>query len=125
LKFNSLVGAVVKFDKSGYAALGWSVVSFGLQVAANAGKAREFVCKSSEVVTGYMARYAEYEIHFRGTEADEGFDFRMKTVYKAILLYVIALHDYLRRCEAGWFSQLSMSCIDRSNYFRSPYTGSL
>jgi hypothetical protein len=125
LRFNSLVGAAVKFDKSGYAALGWSVVSFGLQVAANAGKAREFVCKSSEVVTGYMTRYLEYEIHFRGPEADEGFDLRMKNVYKAILLYVIALHDYLRRCEAGWFSELWMLCIDSSNYFRSPYTRSL
>ena len=125
MKFNSLVGAVVKFDKSGYAALGWSVVSFGLQVAANAGKARKFVCESSEVVTGYMTRYAEYEIQFRGPEADEGFDLRMKNVYKAILLYVIALHDFLRRCEAGWFSELWTSCFDGSNYFRSPYTRSL
>ena len=76
-------------------------MSLGLQVAANAGKAREFVCKSSEVITAYMARYAEYEIYFREPEAEKEFDLRMKNVYKAILLYVIALHDYLRRCEAG------------------------
>jgi len=115
----------MKLDKSGHAALVWSVVSFGLQVAANAEKASEFVCKSSEVVTGYLARYAEYEIHFRGPEADEGFDLRMKNVYKAILLYVIALHDYLRRCEAGGFLELWMSYFVGSNYFRSPYTRSL
>jgi len=50
MKFKSLGDAAVKFDKSGYAALGWSVVSFGLQVAANAKEAREFVFSSSRVV---------------------------------------------------------------------------
>ena len=39
----------MKFDKSGYAALGWSIVSLGLQVAENAAKAREFVCKSPRI----------------------------------------------------------------------------
>ena len=48
-----------------------------------------------------MTRYAEYEISLRGPEPDEGFDLRIKNVYKAMLLYIMALHDYLRRCEAG------------------------
>ena len=80
--------------------MGWSVVSFGLQVADNAERAREFVLSSSEAVTEYLARYAEYE-QFRGPEAGEGFDHRLKKVYQAILLYVMALHDYLQQCEAG------------------------
>jgi hypothetical protein len=105
LAFKSLGDAAVKFDASGYAALGWSVVSFGLEVALNAEKAREFVLSSSEVVTGFMARYMEYETWFRGQHAGEEFDRRVTSVYKAILLYVMALNDYLQQCGAGMFSK--------------------
>ncbi len=101
LKFNSLGDAVAAFDASGYAALGWSVVSFGLKVAGNAKEAREFVFSSSEVVVGFMARYAQYERWFREPQPDEEFDRRLINVYKAILHYVMVLDDYLRQRASG------------------------
>jgi hypothetical protein len=106
LVFKSLGDTAVKFDKSGYAALGWSVVSFGLQVVKNAKDAREFVLSSSEVVTGVVARYAEYEKVFRGRHAGEEFDRRLTNVYKTVLLYVMALNDFLQQCEPGLFLEL-------------------
>ncbi|CZR64683.1 uncharacterized protein PAC_14581 [Phialocephala subalpina] len=114
LVFKSLGDTAVSFDKSGYAALGWSVVSFGLQVAANAGKAREFVLSSSEVVTGFMARYMEYEKYFRGQHAVGEFDRRVTKVYRAILLYVMALDDYLQQCEAERLGHAFRTLDDRS-----------
>ena len=103
LKFKALGDAAVKFDKSGYAVLGWSVVSFGLQVVVNAKKARNFVIKSSEIITQFMTRYAQYEALFRIPETEEEFDGHIVKVYSEILLYVIALNDYLKRCNLGMF----------------------
>ncbi|RYP66398.1 hypothetical protein DL771_007807 [Monosporascus sp. 5C6A] len=96
LTFKAVGNAVVAFDKSGYAALGWSVVSFGLQVAANAKQARQFVFNSLEVVTDIMARCTQYERWCRGREANRDFDRHVTNVYKAILLYVTALEHFLR-----------------------------
>jgi hypothetical protein len=96
----------VTFDKSGYAALGWSVVSFGLQVAINAKEAREFVFSTSEVITGFITRYAQYEKLYRGPQTNIEFDRRLRNVYKAILLYAIALDDYLQQGGAGMFLRL-------------------
>jgi hypothetical protein len=96
LAFQKLGDAAVKFDKSGYAALGWSVVSFGLQVAKNAKDAREFIYSSSALIIGVLARYAEYEKWCRGPEAGGEFDRRITNVYKATLLYLMALDDCLK-----------------------------
>ena len=114
--FKSLGDAAVQFDKSGYAALGWSVISFGLQFAANMEDARGFVFSSSEVITEVITRYAEYEQWCRGPQPDKEFDHRMTNAYKAILLYVMAVDDYLQS-RAGLFSELCMSGFDGSNYF--------
>ena len=119
MKFQALGNAAVKFDKSGYAALGWSVVSFGLQVAANAEAAREFVFSSSEVVTQFVTRYTQYEILFGGPEAEDEFERLVTKVYKAILLYVIALNDYLQQYELGMFVALSMPGLGSSNKSRA------
>lgn len=96
----------MKFDKSGYAALGWSIVSFALQVAANTTEARDFVLTSSAVITRIMTRYAQYEILYRGSQADKDFDGLMTGVYKAILLHIIAMNDYLQQCRTGSSSEL-------------------
>jgi hypothetical protein len=106
LVFKSLGDAAVQFDKSGYAALGWSVISFDLQITANANEARKFALSSSEVVTEVMTRYAQYEQWCRGPQPDKEFDHRMTDVYKAILLYVMALYDFLQQDGAGLFSEL-------------------
>lgn len=98
--FKSLGDAAVAFDKSGYAALGWSVVSLGLQVAANASAAKEFVVSSSEVVTSILQRYREYET-FRVPNGGEFYDSRLTKVYEAVLLFVIALHDYIQQSKPG------------------------
>ncbi len=110
----------MKFDASGYAALGWSVVSFGLQGAANAKEARDFVFSSLEFVTEVMTRYAEYEEWCRGPHPSEEFDRRMTNVYKAVLLYVMALDQFLQQPKAGSFSALCISDLTGSNYFRAP-----
>ncbi|PNY28364.1 Uncharacterized protein TCAP_01706 [Tolypocladium capitatum] len=114
LKFKSLGDAAVKYDKSGFAALGWLVVSYGLRVAANVIEARKFVLDSSEVVTGYITRYAEYEKAFRGPQADQEFDRRLTDVYKAILLHVMALDNYLQKCNAGHLVDAVFNHRDRS-----------
>ena len=79
-------------------------MSFGMQVAANARQARKFVFSSSRVVTGFLTRYAQYEILYREPQTDKHFDSLLTNAYKAILLYVIALNDYLQQCRAGTFS---------------------
>lgn len=71
-------------------------MSFGLQVAANAGEAREFILSSSEAVARFMVKYREYELVFRGPDAGEAFDSLLTNLYKAILLYIIALDKYLK-----------------------------
>lgn len=115
LAFKSLGDAAVAFDKSGYAALGWSVVSCGLQLAANAEDARELVLSSSEVVTRFMAKYEQYERMFRGPEAGEEFDRLLMNVYKALLLYMIALDNYLRQSGPGLSSSFLMAGFDDAN----------
>ncbi|RYP12625.1 hypothetical protein DL767_011160 [Monosporascus sp. MG133] len=114
LTFKAVGNAAAAFDKSGYAALGWSVVSFGLQVAANAKEARQFVFDSLEVITEIMARYTQYETWCRGREANRDFDRHVTNVYKAILLYVIALGDYLRQCGAEHFLRAVAEPQERS-----------
>lgn len=111
MAFKSLGDAAVAFDKSGYAALGWSVVSFGLQVAANADETREFVLSSSEIITRFMAKYREYERVFRCLEAGEEFDRLLTNVYKALLLYMVALDTFLRQSGLGLFSRLLMNYV--------------
>jgi hypothetical protein len=103
MKFKSLGDAVAKFDQSGYATLGWPVVSFGLQVATNEQEARSLALSSLEFVTGFLTRYAQYEKWFRMSQPDEEFDRRLVKVYKAILLYVIALDKYLHLWKPGSF----------------------
>lgn len=93
--------AAIAFDKSGYAALGWSVVSFGLRVTANTEEAREFVLSSSEIIARFMAKYRQYEKIFRGPDAGEEFDRLLINVYKAMLLYMIALDKYLQQSGPG------------------------
>ncbi|KAK3305291.1 uncharacterized protein B0T15DRAFT_192814 [Chaetomium strumarium] len=103
LAFKSLGDAAVKFDQSGYAALGWSVVSFGLQIAANNDAVRELALSSSQFVRDFTTRYAAYETLFRGAQPDEEFDRRLVAAYKAILHYVIALDKYLRQGGLGLY----------------------
>jgi hypothetical protein len=100
VKAKALGDALAKLDKSGYAALGWSVVSFGLQIAVNAKEARGFAISSAEVVKELVERYSEYERSFR-EHSGEGLDRRMTDVYKAILLYVLALSGHLQQSKAG------------------------
>lgn len=95
VKFKSLVDAGMQFDKSGYGALAWSIVSFGLEIAKNAEGAREFVFSSSEIITQLMERYLEYENLYRVLLTDDKFENRIMNVYKALLLYTIALNNYL------------------------------
>jgi hypothetical protein len=53
-----------------------------------------------------MAKYREYELFFRGPEAGDDFDEQLTNVYKAILLYMIALDKYLRQSGIGLFLKL-------------------
>jgi hypothetical protein len=124
MKFKSLGDAVVKFNKSGYAALGWSVVSVGLQVATNEKEARKLALSSSELITDFITRYAQYEKWFRRSQPDEEFDRRLVKVYKAILLYVIALDDYLRLWGLGSSSNYCILNFDNPDYFRALCTRS-
>lgn len=117
MKFKSLGDAAVKFDKSGYAALGWSVLSFGLHVAVNEKGARECAISSIEFITDFMARYAEYEKLFRGQAQPDGkFDHQLVQVYKAILLYMVALDEYLCLRRPGSSSESSLGLAFLTNF---------
>lgn len=69
-------------------------------------EAREFVLSSSEVIARFMAKYRQYEKIFRGPDAGENFDRHLMNVYKAILLYMIALDQYLRQSGFSMLSNL-------------------
>lgn len=94
-------------------------MSFGLQVAVNVEEAREFALSSSKAVTGFLARYARYETLFRGPQPDEEFDQRLIEVYKAILLYVMALDDYLKH-PAGSSVEFWMAGSNHTDHGRTP-----
>jgi hypothetical protein len=64
----------------------------------------------------------EYEKRFRGQHAGEEFDRRLTSVYKAILLYVMALDEYLQQRGAGLFSKFLISGFDKSDYVRTLWT---
>lgn len=119
MTFKALGDAAVEFDTSGYAALGWSVVSFGLKIAANEAEARAVALESSEVITFYMAKYRKYEAEFRDQDAGEDFDLLLTKVYQAILLYVVALDDYLRQGGIGLLSPFWMLHLNKSNHSQS------
>lgn len=48
-----------------------------------------------------MAKYRHYERMFRGADVGEDFDRHLTNVYKAILQYTIALHEYLCQRRSG------------------------
>lgn len=81
-------------------------MSFGLQFVANAKDAREFVLSSSEFVTDLLVRYKEYE-RFRDSQGEQHFDELLVRVYKAILIYIVTLQQYLQQGSAGLFSTLT------------------
>lgn len=83
-------------------------MSFGLQLAATAEEVREFVLSSSEIITRFMDRYQRYE-SFRSRETGEEFDRLLTNVYKALLLYMIALDGYLRQSGPGLSSSLPIN----------------
>ncbi|KAI0121771.1 hypothetical protein BJ170DRAFT_737129 [Xylariales sp. AK1849] len=112
LAVKGLGDAAVKFDASGYAALGWSVVSFGLQVTANTEDARKFALESSEFVGELTTRYAKYESLLRGAQPDKEFDNRMVEVYGAILRFVIELDKYLEQDKLIEKRSISKTRVD-------------
>lgn len=64
-----------------------------------------------------MAKYKEYERIFRGPEAGEQFDRLLTNVYKALLLYIIALDKYLRQSGPGLSSRLIVNAgSDNANF---------
>lgn len=104
----------MKFDESSYAILPWSVVSFCLQVAVDAKQVRQFAIFSAEVITEVTTRYAQYEILFRTLHGNDELDRRLTNVYKAVLLYVIALDDWF---TTGSFPKVWVLSYDSSNHF--------
>lgn len=102
MTLKSVGDAVVTFDKSGYAAVGWSVLSFGLQLAVNDRDAREFVVSSSEIMVTVIDRWGKYQIYRdRAGSAASKFDECLIRGYKAALLYNIAMDDYIYQSGIG------------------------
>lgn len=62
-----------------------------------------------------MAKYEQYEGMFRGPEAGEEFDRLLMNVYKALLLYMIALDNYLRQSGPGLSSSFLMAGFGDAN----------
>ncbi|PHH76529.1 hypothetical protein CDD82_3953 [Ophiocordyceps australis] len=91
----SLGDAMAKFDTSGYAALGWSIATFGIQIALNAKDSRESILKGAEIVTSFMTRYAEYDKLFGKELPNKEFERLRVRSYAAMLRYIIELKDYL------------------------------
>ncbi|PHH82068.1 hypothetical protein CDD82_7149 [Ophiocordyceps australis] len=104
LNIKQLGDAAAKFDQSGYVSLGWSIVTFGLQIALQAREAREFILQAASVITGIMTRYAAYERLYRAEFwRDEGhwrdFDRHLTSVYTALLRFIVQLDHYLQEAS--------------------------
>ncbi|KAK0717679.1 hypothetical protein B0T26DRAFT_802746 [Lasiosphaeria miniovina] len=69
VSFKKLGDAAMKFDLSGYGALAWSVVSFGLEIAKNAKDAHSIILTSSDTIAQLRSRYTEYESLYRGEQS--------------------------------------------------------
>ncbi|KAK3369442.1 hypothetical protein B0T24DRAFT_632595 [Lasiosphaeria ovina] len=100
VRFKQLGDAAMKLDRSGYGALAWSVVSFGLEIAKNAKDAHSIILTSSDTIAQLRSRYTEYESLYRSEVTDSKFEDRIVDVYKALFLYMMAVNDYLQ--QSGW-----------------------
>ncbi|PHH64964.1 hypothetical protein CDD81_3601 [Ophiocordyceps australis] len=121
LAIKELGDAAVKFDQSGYASLGWSIVTSGLRIAAQAMEAREFILQSASLITSFMTRYAAYERLYRGEFwRDQGywrdFDRHLTSVYTALLRFIVTLDDYLQEASPRHAAHAILPLEDRPFY---------
>ncbi|KAH6632792.1 hypothetical protein F5144DRAFT_489603 [Chaetomium tenue] len=103
-KVKSLIDAGLAFDPTEYGALGWAVLSFGLQMAINAREMREFTLDSCEYMVNIIARYSIYELQYSGTahpsdatDALVKFEEGVTTVYTSILKFLVKMKEYLNQ----------------------------
>jgi uncharacterized protein YfbU (UPF0304 family) len=106
----SLIDAGLAFDPTKYGALGWAVLSFGLQMAINAKEIREFTLDSCDYIVNIIARYSIYELQYSGTahhssttDALKRFEEGVTTVYASILRFLANVKEYLGQ---NWLGML-------------------
>jgi hypothetical protein len=113
----SLIDAGLAFDPTKYGALGWAVLSFGLQMAINAKEIREFTLDSCDYLVNIIARYSTYELQYSSTahpsstsDALKRFEEGVTTVYTSILRFLGNMKEYLGQ---NWLRMLCgfHSCI--------------
>lgn len=93
----SLVDAGLQFDPTGYGALAWSVVSFGLQTAINNSDIQQAAYESSDYIRGVIEEYSMYEARYMETPSKGQSALRscIIDVYKAVMNYAAELRYYL------------------------------
>jgi hypothetical protein len=64
VKIDGLVQAGLAFDPTPYGSLGWSVVSFGLDVVVEGGRIRDFILEANEYTAAIIDRYAVYDARY-------------------------------------------------------------
>lgn len=108
-----MIDAGLSFDPTKYGALGWAVLSFGLQMAINAREMREFTLDSCEYIINIIARYSVYELQYSGTadpsdttDALQKFKEGVTTVYTSILQFLGKMKEYLNQ---NWLGKLCES----------------
>ncbi|KAB8266395.1 hypothetical protein BDV30DRAFT_221984 [Aspergillus minisclerotigenes] len=103
LKIKTLGDAAVKFDKSGYAALAWSLVSFGLELGVNDQTRRGEFLSASKYLADLLARYSIIEAHYRNPAIPEvsHMEERVTSIYAGILRYCAEVGKALDRNPLG------------------------
>ncbi|KAK4198529.1 hypothetical protein QBC40DRAFT_229747 [Triangularia verruculosa] len=97
LSVKELIDAGIKFDVSGYGALAWSVLSFGLTLVQNDKVRMELSFDSAEFLADLLARCARTQTYYRDLSFDfpegetERLENAMVAVYIAILEYSAAV----------------------------------
>jgi hypothetical protein len=100
--FNSLVEVGLAFDPTGYGALAWSVVSFGLDTANNHIEIQESLITGCDFIRSVIDEYTLYEARYLAQSSPETSALRSRVidVYKAVLIYTAEMRHYIENLHS-------------------------
>ena len=96
-RFKSLIDAGLQFDPTGYGALAWSVLSFGLEAAISHDEIDNDLLESCEYLRAIIEKYAIYEAHYLEFESvgRKGLENSIIDVYKIVIMYAAEMSQYI------------------------------
>ena len=96
-RFKSLIDAGLQFDPTGYGALAWSVLSFGLEAAINYDEIDNDLLESCEYLRAIIEEYAIYEAQYLEVVSmgRKGLENSIIDVYKFVIMYAAEMSQYI------------------------------